>query len=685
MGDVSTATEQEEDDDTRAAIDAIWARSREGSLARVAVLEEAVAALIENRLSEEQRRDAEREAHRLAGSAGTFGFSRASEAARQLERTFAAGSSLALDRLLMAAEEVVALRADLEREPAADKVDKTPRSVPAPALGGGRRVTVRGLVVAVADEQVRNQMTTTAKAHGFQVTEVTDASQLATGDDTPVAALVDLGLPHDAGLHLLARLSQSQPPVPAFALMPAGQFCDRLEAARMGASSFLDLSASPIELINAVEELLKRRRTADSTVLVVDDDPSVLDAVEAILSTAGLSTVGLQDPSRFWTVLEEENPDLVVLDLDMPQVRGDELCRVVRSDAQWASLPILFLTAHSDADAVGAVFAAGADDFVAKPFGGPELLARVENRLERTRLLRAMAETDSLTGLANRRHSEHALQGLLNLAQRHRQPLSVALIDLDRFDQVNDDHGHAVGDTVLRHVGSLLGGPFRGEDVVARWGDGRFMVGVYGMSRDDAVQHIASVLETLREERFVTPCGRPLSMTFSAGVATYPDVGATVHDLCDVAGEALKQVKRAGGDRVLSSAAHRPEHDVDVVVVEDDPVLAELLGHALTTRGYRHQHLSDGRVAAEQLAGNPPALHGRVILLDVDLPVLSGFGVLRALAATGTLVDTKVIMLTARSSEAEILESLQLGAFDHVAKPFSVPVLLQRIRRALAS
>lgn len=668
----------------RPAIEAIWVRHQESSLARVAMLEEGVAALIEGRLSEEQRRDAEREAHRLAGSCGTFGFNRASEAARQLEWVFAGTDPLPTEQVLVAAEEVDALRADLERNPTRPKAME-PQWPALSDVGAGRRAVSRRLVVAIGDEQIRQQISVVAASRGFEVVTVNDPRQVPTGTDAPVAALVDLSLAGQTGVRLISHLSASQPSALVLALTPTDAFCDRVEAARAGACSFLGLAAPADETLNAVEELLTRTRTADTTVLVVDDDPIVLEAVEGVLSTAGLGVVSLEDPAEFWTTLERERPDLVILDLDMPQVSGDELCRVVRSDPNWAGLPVLFLTAHSDPDTVGVVFAAGADDFVAKPFAGPELLARVKNRLERTRMLQALADTDPLTGLANRRHSELDLQRLLGLAERHSQPFSIAMIDLDCFKRVNDTHGHAVGDTVLRRLGSLLRGSFRGEDVVARWGGEEFLLGMYGMARDDGVQHIASVLERLREERFVTPSGHALSVTFSAGVASYPDDATTVHTLCDDADQALYRAKRYGGDRVLPAAPADPENNVDVVVVEDDPALAELLGHALTTRGYRFQHLADGRVAAEQLAGNPPTLSARVVLLDIDLPVLNGFGVLREMAAAGSLAHTRVIMLTARSSEPEVVESLELGAFDHVAKPFSVPILLQRIRRALGT
>ncbi|WP_432393326.1 response regulator [Pseudarthrobacter sp. L19] len=140
-----------------------------------------------------------------------------------------------------------------------------------------------------------------------------------------------------------------------------------------------------------------------------------------------------------------------------------------------------------------------------------------------------------------------------------------------------------------------------------------------------------------------------------------------------------------GPDAGVSGAGAAPgaDYDVDVVAVEDDPLLADLLRHAVTTRGYRFRHFGDGQAAADELAGAKPALRSRVVLLDVDLPVLNGFGLLRQLAVTGRLSETRVIMLTAHSSEKEIVNALTLGAFDHVAKPFSVPVLMQRVDRAM--
>ena len=120
-----------------------------------------------------------------------------------------------------------------------------------------------------------------------------------------------------------------------------------------------------------------------------------------------------------------------------------------------------------------------------------------------------------------------------------------------------------------------------------------------------------------------------------------------------------------------------------VAVVEDDLVLGELLLHMLRNEGFEPEWIDDGGKALEALVGEQARLFPRVLLLDVDLPAVSGFGVLRAMSESGALRRTKVIMLTAHASEEETVKTFELGAFDHVPKPFSLPILMQRVRRAL--
>jgi diguanylate cyclase (GGDEF)-like protein len=460
-----------------------------------------------------------------------------------------------------------------------------------------------------------------------------------------------------------------------------------VEVARLGGRGFLRKPLAPARAIDAVEPLLRPVDRRESSVLAVDDDPAVLEAVRFVLEPHGVRVETLAEPERFWEALEAASPDVVLLDVDMPGVNGLELCRVLRNDPRWKSVPVVFLTSRVDPTTVQAVFAAGADDFVGKPFVGPELGARIQNRLERVRMQRSLAETDALTGVLNRRGSEEVLERFLRLAAGQGDPLAFGIVDLDCFKGINDRCGHSVGDEVLARVARLLQKRFRAQDVVARWGGEEFVVGMYGMDKADGVQRLAEALEVMREEPFKEPDGRPFRVTFSAGVAEFAADGRDLLSLYRAADAAMYAAKAAGRDRVLPAGWEPGQGEgprtVDVLVVEDDPAIARLLQHALETRGLRHEWVDNGERAARLLTGSSPELRARVVLLDVDLPGLDGLGVLRVLAREQLLERTRVIMLTVRTHEAEVVRALELGAFDHVSKPFSVPVLLQRIRRAL--
>jgi diguanylate cyclase (GGDEF)-like protein len=434
-------------------------------------------------------------------------------------------------------------------------------------------------------------------------------------------------------------------------------------------------------VVDAVLGLLPRASGDERHVLALDDDPAVLAALRALLEPRGIRLTSLGDPRGFWDALESERPDLLMMDFEMPHASGADLCRVVRSDPRWSVLPILMLTARTDAETIQRLFAAGADDYVAKPFVGPELVTRIENRLERARFQRLYAETDPLTGVANRARSEESIAQLLRVAARHRAPVSIAVVGVDGLRAFNERQGHAAGDEALRRVARVLRGALRGEDVLARWGGQEFVLAMYGVEREDGVTRLADALARLDEG------DEALRVTFSAGVAEAPADGAELPELYRAAAGALHQARDAGGGRVIPAgwSAESPERagSVDVLVVDDDEALAALLVHALETRGYSVRWLSDGREAVEALGGPRPALRARLVLLDVDLPGYDGLSVLRALARDRVLDRTRVVMLTVRAGQREVLDALEMGAVDHVAKPFSIPVLLQRVRRAL--
>jgi diguanylate cyclase (GGDEF)-like protein len=660
-----------------AAVEAIWERSRERNAGRIGTLEEAIGAMLDDSLNEDLRARAERDAHKLAGSLGMFGFPRGSEIARELEQALAAPAPTQAFHL---AELTLALSDEIDsrRGGPAENGD----SDAAPAEG-------RALLLVGPDAELIERLSVEALGKDFRprsAATLAGAHELVA-IEPPDAAVFDVdfaGGGADEALKLIEGLASREPPIPVLVLTGSEALLDRVEVSRRGGRGFVQRTRPAAQVIDAVSATMERRDFARTKLLAVDDDPAISDALEALLAPSGMEITTLNDPLQFWVVLAEVAPDLLVLDLDMPELDGVDLCRAVRADERFGQLPVLFLTGRADADSVQRIFEAGADDYVSKPIVGPELVARILNRLERIKLFRELAERDGLTGVATRRRATAVLGDFLEMSDRFDQPVSFGLLDFDHFKQLNDRLGHTAGDAALRRLGEMLIDAFRGEDVIGRWGGEEFVVGMYGMARDDGVQRIAEVLEGFRREEFKSVEGEAGCLSFSAGVAEYPCDGGDLHELYRAADDALYTAKAAGRNRVLpaaSNVAAAPEGP-DVVVVEDDPILASVLIDSLETRGYRTRWIDDGQEAVAALAGASPEVSPALVVLDVDLPGLDGLSVLRRLARDDVLSATRVIMLTARSGEAEVLEALELGACDHVAKPFSVPVLMQRIRRA---
>ncbi|HVH13126.1 MAG TPA: diguanylate cyclase [Longimicrobium sp.] len=526
-----------------AAVAGVWAKYRDQVMARVDVLESAAIGLLEGRLDREGRRAAEREAHKLAGSVGTFGFAEASRLSREAETLLGGPADLPQAEALRLADLAVAIRQELSGPPAPALSHSPsaggPSAAEAQRSGDGAEAEGPVLLIVDEDRETSERLAMEASGRGLRpaVAYGTGEARASLGRVRPDAALLDISV--EGGMELLRALSDRFPPVPAIVFTRSDAFTDRVEVARLGGRGFLRKPLAPARAIDAVEPLLRTQSRHASSVLAVDDDPTILDAVRFVLEPHGIRVETLAEPGRFWETLEAAAPDVVLLDVDMPQVNGLELCRVLRNDPRWKSVPVVFLTARVDPTTVQAVFAAGADDFVGKPFVGPELGARIQNRLERVRLQRSLAETDALTGVPNRRGSEEVLERFLRLAAGQGDPLAFAVVDVDTFKAINDAYGHSMGDEVLARVARLLQKRFRAEDVVARWGGEEFVVGMYGMDKADGVQRLAEALEVLREEPFTAPDGETFRVTFSAGVAEFASDGRDLQSLYRAADAAM--------------------------------------------------------------------------------------------------------------------------------------------------
>ncbi|HEY6291561.1 MAG TPA: response regulator [Terriglobia bacterium] len=661
----------------------VWNRARSRMIERLDVLDQAGVALLEGRLGSELRKQAESDAHKLAGSLGIFELAAGTRFAQEIERSLRCDSLRSEAQARRFSELAAALRLEIERSPAVQAPWGQASSDPGP----------RPALLVGCDSELVARLCEEAAARGWRWEAAPDMSAARTvlSSLNPSAVLVDIDSVASTGepVAVLSELSEGLPPLPTLILTSGGNLMDRVEVARSGGLGFFPKTLPPGEIVEAALGLLDRLQSARSQVLAVDDDPVVLEALAALLDPSGIRLTGLSDPLRFWEALEGSPPDLLVLDIEMPSLSGIELCRVVRNDPRWASIPVIFLTGVTESGTVHQVFASGADDFVAKPIVGPELVTRITNRLERTRLLRNVVEVDTLSGLPNRLKSRRAFADFLDLADRHGQPMGLAVLGVDGLGRINEVYGQATGDEVLRQLGRCLRRAFRSEEVVARWAGNDFRVGMYGLDRPGSIRRLEGVFRTLAEQTFVGSGMEEFHATLSGGVAGYPDDASDLDGLLRAADDARRRANAGGVNQLLAASFSSDDPDgprlIDLAVATGDKATASVLLHAFESEGFRARALRNGVAAARMLAGADTRLRARVLVIDLDLPGLDGLTLLRQLAVDGVLDDTRAIVISPASVGKEAALALELGAGDLIAKPFDVPVLVKLVRQALDS
>ncbi len=362
----------------------IWKRFQPQYSDRITSLEQNITALLANTLTEEQAQQAQASAHQLIGSLGSFGFLEASRLCREIEKIFRAGvkqSRVEVERL---SQLLVALRQELER-PVAIAPDARAKRCLWQRFANIKQQPY--LLIVDNDVQLSQQLINEAAIWGIQTLIATNITEVreAIAQNCPDVVLLDLCFSNsiESGLELLAELTTNNWDLPVLVFSAVEDFANRLKVARLGGQIFLHKPVLPASVLTAVIQVLQRSDIVHAKIMVVDDDPQMLNILRSLLEPWGFELTLLDECDRFWETLNAFNPDLLILEVEMP-LSGIELCQVVRNDFYWNQLPVLFLSVHKDAETVNRVFAAGADDYLSKPIQGPELIARIMNRLERT-------------------------------------------------------------------------------------------------------------------------------------------------------------------------------------------------------------------------------------------------------------------------------------------------------------
>ena len=321
----------------------------------------------------------------------------------------------------------------------------------------------------------------------------------------------------------------------------------RLAAVRAGGRDFFTGSLEASSLVERIEVLTHVAQYDPYRVLIIDDSKAQATHTERTLNSAGILTHTLTEPIKAMDALAEFRPDLIILDMYMPECSGTELAKAIRHNDRYVSVPIIYLSAEDDLDKQLDAMSEGGDDFLTKPIQPRHLIATVRNRAARARSLKARMVRDSLTGLYNHTHTLQLLEDACSRCQREQQPLAFAMLDIDHFKKVNDTYGHPMGDRVIKSLALFLKQRLRKTDYIGRYGGEEFAV----VLPDTNEQAALKVLEEIRQRfgKMIFPAyPDDLSCTFSSGIAMLsPEVDSK--SLSQRADEALYQAKRSGRNR----------------------------------------------------------------------------------------------------------------------------------------
>lgn len=410
---------------------------------------------------------------------------------------------------------------------------------------------------------------------------------------------------------------------------------------------------------------------ASSRVLVIEDDPEIQYLLSVVLASDDreIATVGDGDAAQ--QALAEGTFDLVLLDLILPDLDGRTLLTRIREDPATATVPVVVISARSDADIREDCYGLGADAFIEKPFDPETLEREVVLRLAKNAGRDAGGLVDPLTGFLNR-------AGLAARCTEATRDYGLALVQVDGFAALSEAWGWSSAEGVVRQVGDAIRTAVPDESVVGRLGGAEFAVYTTDPAEDDPTLVAKRILDEIRGSELVGPDGEPVNPTASIGVVEVAS-DTPLDEAVLKARQRLFRAREAGRNQVVDSDERAEDTTARVLVAEDDEISATILLHRLEKEGLTVVRYDNGREAYEAALEEVPDL----VVLDIKMPGMDGFEVLERLRRTPAYVEVPIILLTSMGSEADVVRGFSLGADDYVLKPFSPVELSARVWRLL--
>lgn len=505
-----------------------------------------------------------RNIHSLIGTSGTFGLIDLSKKARELEtllktagieQPFLPQDSEQISQLLNELT-VLAITPTENPNPTAIKTMANNASVDNPAEVPAKKQRNQEAVapliyyldddVAAAIVLVEN-----LNAYGFKSTYFKSSKELLTQieQQPPSLVIFDLLMPDLTEAKVFELIRQLiKKKIKVFILSSKQDFQSRLAAVRSGANAYIVKPADVPSLINSIRNELHLNLQKSAKILIIDDQETILEYYSSLLSAADMSVSFTNNPLEILEKLEQNRPDLILLDINMPLVTGYEIAAVVRQFEEYQSIPILFLSAETSTEKKSSLLEIGSDDLLSKDIPPLEFVRQIRSRVERAKILSSFMYEDSLTGLLNHAQIQLAAERTLAASLRYKRHCSIAMIDIDNFKNINDSYGHQTGDKVIKALSQLLQQRLRNTDYIGRYGGEEFML----VLPETSVENGGNIVNELRKAfsaiEFMEQRST-FSISFSAGIAESREK-ESLTTLIRRADEALYRAKNDGKNNV---------------------------------------------------------------------------------------------------------------------------------------